>query len=71
MLRGASERPLEDGLLGSQPTMSRLETSVSPGGSLLRIAGAIFEHCLNAFGDSPPPMICIDMDPGAHPTCGQ
>jgi len=32
---------------------------------------AIFEHYFGDFGDSPPPMICIDMDPGAPLTYGQ
>lgn len=70
VLRGAAGRPLGNGPLGSQPTMSRLENSVRRS-DLLRMARAIFEHYLKSFGDSPPPMICIDMDPSAHLTYGQ
>lgn len=70
VLRSASGRPLEKGPLGSQPTMSRLENSVRRT-DLLRIAQMIFEHYLDEFGSSPPPMICIDMDPSAHLTYGQ
>jgi len=70
VLRAAAGRPLEKGPLGSQPTMSRLENSVRRA-DLLRMARAIFDHYLDGFGSSPPPMICIDMDPSAHLTYGE
>lgn len=70
VLRSAAGRPLEEGPLASQPTMSRLENRVRRA-DLLRIAQVIFQHYLDGFGDEPPPMICIDMDPSAHLTYGQ
>jgi hypothetical protein len=70
VLRSAAGRQLEEGPLASQPTMSRLENRVRRA-DLLRIAQVIFKHYLDDFGDDPPPMICIDMDPSAHLTYGQ
>jgi len=70
VLRSAAGRELEDGPLASQPTMSRMENRVRRA-DLLRIAQVIFKHYLDDFGDDPPPMICIDMDPSAHLTYGQ
>lgn len=69
VVRSCSQRELEKGALASQPTMSRLENRVTRT-DLFRIAGAIFNHYLDQFGDNPPPMICIDMDPSAHLTYG-
>ena len=70
VLRSAAGRPLEEGPLASQPTMSRLENRVRRA-DLLRVARVIFGHYLDDFGEEPPPMICIDMDPSAHLTYGQ
>lgn len=70
VFRSAAGRQLNDGPLASQPTMSRLENRVRRA-DLLRIARAIFENYLDGFGDDPPPMICIDMDPSAHLTYGE
>lgn len=69
VVRSASEREIEKGALASQPTMSRLENMVTRS-DLYRISEAIFDHYLDQFGDNPPPMICIDMDPSAHLTYG-
>lgn len=69
VVRSCAQRELEKGALASQPTMSRLENRVTRS-DLYRIAEAIFNHYLDQFGDNPPPMICIDMDPSAHLTYG-
>lgn len=71
VVRMAAGRKLDDGPLASQPTMSRLENEVRRA-DLVRVARAIFGHYLDGFDqDSPPEMICIDMDPSAHLTYGQ
>jgi hypothetical protein len=70
VVRTAAGRDLDDGPLASQPTMSRLENRVSRA-DLMRMARAIFESYLDQFGDDPPPMICIDMDPSAHLVYGE
>jgi len=55
-------------ILGSQPTMSRLENSISQT-SLLRGAYAICDNFLNGFS-SAPKMIIIDMDPTENKVYG-
>lgn len=69
VVRSAANRELDRGALASQPTMSRLENTVTRA-DLYRMSEAIFDHYLDQFGDNPPPMICIDMDPSAHLTYG-
>jgi len=66
----AAGRSASAGPLASQPTMTRLENSVSRA-DLLRIARGIFDHYLDSFGGRAPEMVCIDMDPSAHLTYGQ
>ena len=70
VVRSVAGRDIDAGALASQPTMTRLENRVRRT-DLLRIGRAIFGHYLDGFGDNPPPMICIDMDPSAHLTYGQ
>ena len=65
VVQSVAERDLDKGALASQPTMSRLENKVTRS-DLYRIGQAIFQHYLNQFGNNPPAMICIDMDPSAH-----
>ena len=69
VVRSVSEREIDKGPLASQPTMSRLENSVTRK-DLLKIGEAIFGNYIDQFENNPPEMICIDMDPSAHLTYG-
>ena len=60
--------PLDDPDLCSQPTMSRLENSVTRK-DLYRIAQSILEYFLDSY-KSEPQAIVIDMDPTTHVTYG-
>lgn len=60
----AGKDPLDDNDLCSQPTMTRLENSVTRK-DLYRIGKAIGDHFLSSF-DKEPEAIVIDMDPTTH-----
>jgi hypothetical protein len=70
VMRTAAGKALEEGGLASQPTISRLEGSVSKK-DLLRMARALFDDYLDSFEGKAPTMICVDMDPSAHLVYGQ
>ena len=70
VMRTAAGKELEEGGLASQPTISRLEGSVSKK-DLLRMARVIFNDYLDSFDGKAPKLICIDMDPSAHLVYGQ
>ena len=70
VMRTAAGKALEEGGLASQPTISRLEGSVSKK-DLLRMARALCDDYLDSFEGKAPTMICIDMDPSAHLVYGQ
>lgn len=61
--------PLEDGALGSQPTMTRLENAVSVRDSI-RLGYAFVDHFIASYA-SPPTAIVLDMDPTADAVHGQ
>ncbi len=70
VMRTAAGKEVEEGGLASQPTISRLESSVSKK-ELLRMARVIFDDYLDSFDGKAPKLICIDMDPSAHLVYGQ
>ena len=61
--------PQEDPDLGSQPTMSRLENSVTAR-DLLRIGYALVDNFINSYPE-PPEIIVLDMDPTADEAHGR
>jgi hypothetical protein len=65
----AAERDPLESQLASQPTLSRLENSISRK-DLVRIARLFVDHFLSSF-DAPPPMIVLDMDPTADTVYGE
>jgi hypothetical protein len=65
---GAGRDPLGEDL-GSQPTMSRLENSVTER-DLIAMAYVLVDHFIASY-DKAPEMICLDMDPSAHLVYGQ
>ena len=60
--------PEEDGALGSQPTMTRLENAVTVR-DLLRLGYAFVDQFIASY-DRPPRMIVLDMDPTADAVHG-
>jgi len=60
--------PLEDGALGSQPTMTRLENAVTVR-DLLQLGYAFVDQFIASY-DRPPRMIVLDMDPTADTVHG-
>ena len=61
--------PAEDGALGSQPTMTRLENAVTVR-DLVRLGYAFIDHFIASY-DRPPRMIVLDMDPTTDVAHGQ
>jgi len=61
--------PQEDPDLGSQPTMSRLENSITAR-DLLRIGYALIDNFINSYPE-PPKVIVLDMDPTADEAHGR
>lgn len=61
--------PVEDGALGSQPTMTRLENAVTVR-DLLRLGRAFVDQFIASY-ERPPQMIVLDMDPTADAVHGQ
>jgi hypothetical protein len=68
-LKLAAGRGPEDGPLASQPTMTRLENSVSLR-DLIRLFYVFIDNFLDSF-QTAPRSIVIDMDPTANPTYGE
>ena len=60
--------PVEDGALGSQPTMTRLENTVTPR-DLVRLGYAFVDQFIESY-EQPPQMIVLDMDPTADAVHG-
>ena len=61
--------PLEDGALGSQPTMTRLENAVGVR-DLLRLGYLFVDHFIASYA-RPPEAIVLDMDPTATTVYGE
>jgi hypothetical protein len=61
--------PVEDGALGSQPTMTRLENAVTVR-DLLRLGYAFVDPFIASYAE-PPQMIVLDMDPTSDTVHGQ
>jgi len=64
----AGKDPIQASDLCSQPTVSRLENSVTRK-DLYRMGKSIFDHFINSY-DKEPQAIVIDMDPTTHITYG-